>query len=79
LRNKLYDGLGPYVREADRDAISSKLSALEDWLYEDGEDETKSVYVQKLQVRGLGLGGCWGVGGRGVLVSALCCESDFGA
>ena len=51
LRNRLYEGLAPFVKEADRDALAATLSKLEDWLYEDGEDETKSVYVAKLQVR----------------------------
>ncbi|GBF90729.1 heat shock protein 70 kDa-like [Raphidocelis subcapitata] len=49
LRSKLYEGLAPYVREGDRDALAARLSKVEDWLYEDGEDETKSVYVAKLQ------------------------------
>ncbi len=48
LRNKLYEGLSPYVREADREALSASLTSMEDWLYEDGEDEKKSVYVAKL-------------------------------
>ncbi|KAI8470334.1 MAG: heat shock protein Hsp70E [Monoraphidium minutum] len=49
LRNKLYESLAPFVKEADRDALAGKLSSLEDWLYDEGEDETKSVYVTKLQ------------------------------
>jgi hypothetical protein len=27
----------------------AKLQEVEDWLYEDGEDETKGVYVAKLE------------------------------
>eukprot|EP00775_Hariotina_reticulata_P005686 gene5686-5924_t len=49
LRNKLYEGLGPYVQEADREALSAQLSAMEDWLYDEGEDEKKSTYVAKLE------------------------------
>jgi len=49
LRGKLYEGLAPFVKEADREALSSKLSSMEDWLYEDGEDETKSTYISKLK------------------------------
>lgn len=28
--------------------MSAKLQLTEDWLYEDGEDEIKSVYIAKL-------------------------------
>lgn len=34
--------------QADREALSAQLSSMEDWLYDEGEDETKSVYVAKL-------------------------------
>ncbi len=36
------------MTEHERDELSAKLQQTEDWLYEDGEDETKSVYVAKL-------------------------------
>lgn len=49
LRSKLYENLAPYVQEADREALSAQLSEMEDWLYGDGEDEKKSVYVTKLE------------------------------
>mmetsp|Transcript_10607 Transcript_10607/g.36870 ORF Transcript_10607/g.36870 Transcript_10607/m.36870 type:complete len:821 (-) Transcript_10607:99-2561(-) len=49
MRNKLYAELEQYVTEEDRAAFSSVLDQTEDWLYEDGEDETKGVYVQKLE------------------------------
>jgi heat shock protein 4 len=48
MRNKLYDKLQEYVTEHEREELSAKLQQTEDWLYEDGEDETKSVYVAKL-------------------------------
>jgi heat shock protein 4 len=48
LRGRLYGDLSAYVREADREALAAKLSGLENWLYEEGEDELKSVYVAKL-------------------------------
>jgi len=35
--------------QADREALSAQLSEMEDWLYGDGEDEKKSVYVTKLE------------------------------
>uniref|UniRef100_A0A7N0TRT0 Uncharacterized protein n=1 Tax=Kalanchoe fedtschenkoi TaxID=63787 RepID=A0A7N0TRT0_KALFE len=49
MRNKLYDKYQDFVAEAERDALISKLQEVEDWLYEDGEDETKGVYVAKLE------------------------------
>lgn len=32
----------------DRDALSLKLEDTENWLYEDGEDQPKQVYIDKL-------------------------------
>ena len=32
----------------DKESFLKQLIATEDWLYEEGEDETKSVYVKKL-------------------------------
>lgn len=36
-----------YVAQ-DRDALSLKLEDTENWLYEDGEDQPKQVYIDKL-------------------------------
>lgn len=38
-----------FVTEAEKVDFIAKLQDVEDWLYEDGEDETKSVYVAKLE------------------------------
>uniref|UniRef100_A0A673MZK8 Heat shock 70 kDa protein 4-like n=1 Tax=Sinocyclocheilus rhinocerous TaxID=307959 RepID=A0A673MZK8_9TELE len=40
--------LGAYLKEIDRDALSLKLDDTEVWLYEDGEDQPKQVYIDKL-------------------------------
>lgn len=32
----------------DRDSLSLKLEDTENWLYEDGEDQPKQVYIDKL-------------------------------
>ncbi len=32
----------------DRDSFSLKLEDTENWLYEDGEDQLKQVYIDKL-------------------------------
>lgn len=49
LRNRLSDSLSKFILPDKRDALVSMLDAAEDWLYGDGEDQTKSVYVAKLE------------------------------
>merc|ERR1719414_320528 len=48
MRDKLCTTLEEYVVEDDRNSFTIKLEDTENWLYEDGEDEVKSVYVDKL-------------------------------
>ncbi|KAG9129975.1 hypothetical protein Leryth_007091 [Lithospermum erythrorhizon] len=43
MRNK------DFITEPDREQFIAKLQEVEDWLYEDGEDETKGVYITKLE------------------------------
>ncbi|KAH7547302.1 hypothetical protein FEM48_Zijuj01G0295300 [Ziziphus jujuba var. spinosa] len=49
MRNKLSDKYNEYVTASEREDFIAKLQEVEDWLYEDGEDETKGVYVAKLE------------------------------
>lgn len=49
LRNKLSDSLAAYAKPDDRDSVVSSLNDMEDWLYDEGEDQTKSVYIAKLE------------------------------
>ncbi|PAN17560.1 hypothetical protein PAHAL_3G140000 [Panicum hallii] len=49
MRNKLYDKYGDFVTPEDKEGLIAKLQEVEDWLYEDGEDETKGVYIAKLE------------------------------
>ncbi|WJX42853.1 hypothetical protein P8452_30036 [Trifolium repens] len=49
MRNKLNDKYHEFVIASEREALTAKLQEVEDWLYEDGEDETKGVYVAKLE------------------------------
>ncbi|CAI9114100.1 OLC1v1014740C1 [Oldenlandia corymbosa var. corymbosa] len=49
MRNKLNDKYFSYVTDSEREQLAAKLQETEDWLYEDGEDETKGVYVAKLE------------------------------
>ncbi|XP_061338536.1 heat shock 70 kDa protein 15-like [Gastrolobium bilobum] len=49
MRNKLNDKYQEFVIASDRENLTAKLQEVEDWLYEEGEDETKGVYVAKLE------------------------------
>ncbi|CAO2813312.1 unnamed protein product [Amaranthus hypochondriacus] len=49
MRNKLHDKYNEFVTPSEKDEFIARLQEVEDWLYEDGEDETKSVYVAKLK------------------------------
>ncbi|KAF7814286.1 heat shock 70 kDa protein 15-like [Senna tora] len=49
MRNKLIDKYQEFVTDSEREELSAKLQEVEDWLYEDGEDETKGVYIAKLE------------------------------
>lgn len=49
MRGKLEDRYAIYVQEKEKSALLSGLQEAEDWLYtEEGEDATKSAYVQRL-------------------------------
>ncbi|KAL4631230.1 heat shock 70 kDa protein 4-like [Arapaima gigas] len=48
MRDKLHGVLEKFVAETDRDDFSLKLEDTENWLYEDGEDQPKQVYIDKL-------------------------------
>jgi len=48
-------GLGSYANDTDKAAFTSALEKMENWLYEDGYDATKSVYTDKLgELRAMG-------------------------
>eukprot|EP00798_Chlamydomonas_sp_ICE-L_P016655 gene16655-22906_t len=48
LRNRLYESLGNFASAADKEKLIAACGAMEDWLYNDGEDVSKSVYIAKL-------------------------------
>ncbi|MBN3271931.1 HSP74 protein, partial [Polyodon spathula] len=48
MRDKLSGLLEKFVSDDDRDLLSLKLEDTENWLYEDGEDQPKQVYIDKL-------------------------------
>jgi heat shock protein 4 len=41
--------LAPYSTVKERESMSAALESIENWLYEDGFDATKSVYAEKLK------------------------------
>lgn len=43
----LFNGMS-FLAFQDRDAFSLKLEDTENWLYEEGEDQPKQVYIDKL-------------------------------
>lgn len=47
MRDKLYE-LGEYITDEDKEVFSGLLMKTEDWLYDEGEDQPKKVYVEKL-------------------------------
>ncbi|KAK8546876.1 hypothetical protein V6N13_093915 [Hibiscus sabdariffa] len=49
MRNKLGDKYRDFVAASEKEELTAKLQETEDWLYEDGEDETKGIYVAKLE------------------------------
>ncbi|KAK1376022.1 Heat shock 70 kDa protein 14 [Heracleum sosnowskyi] len=49
MRNKLHDKYHDFVTGPEREEFTAILQQVEDWLYEDGEDETKGVYIAKLE------------------------------
>jgi len=48
MRDKLHGLLEKFVGESERDTLSLKLEDTENWLYEDGEDQPKQVYIDRL-------------------------------
>ena len=42
--NQLYEKFQAYVTESQREELTVRLQIVEDWLYDEGEDETKGVY-----------------------------------
>ena len=49
MRGKLDDRYASYVQAPEKEKLLAALAQAEEWLYsEEGEDATKSVYVEKL-------------------------------
>ncbi|KAK8931425.1 Heat shock 70 kDa protein 16 [Platanthera zijinensis] len=48
VRNKLFEEYRSFLTEKEKEEISRSLQQTEEWLYEDGDDETEKVYTAKL-------------------------------
>ncbi|KAJ5852352.1 Heat shock protein Hsp88 [Penicillium soppii] len=48
LRDKIDGIYSEFASDEEKEKLRAKLTDTEDWLYEDGEDTTKSVYVAKM-------------------------------
>ncbi|KAL0944218.1 heat shock protein hsp88 [Colletotrichum truncatum] len=48
LRNKLDDQYAEFASDEEKAKIREKLEQSEDWLYDEGDDTTKAVYVAKI-------------------------------
>ncbi|KAM5455704.1 adenyl-nucleotide exchange factor sse1 [Microsporum audouinii] len=48
LRDKVDGIYADHASEEEKEKLKAKLTATEDWLYEDGEDTTKAVYMSKM-------------------------------
>ncbi|EON96597.1 putative heat shock protein [Phaeoacremonium minimum UCRPA7] len=54
LRNKLDDQYAEFASDEEKEKIRAKLDASEDWLYDEGDDATKAVYIAKMdEIRAL--------------------------
>ena len=48
LRSRLADDLADFEREEAKSSINSELDTTENWLYEEGEECLKHVYIDRL-------------------------------
>ncbi|CAN6215918.1 unnamed protein product [Urochloa humidicola] len=49
IRNKLSERYRSFATDSEREEMSTKLQQTEEWLYEEGDDETEAVYCSKLE------------------------------
>ncbi|XP_031563495.1 heat shock 70 kDa protein 4-like isoform X2 [Actinia tenebrosa] len=48
MRSKIYDMYQNFISDADKEKFQKVLDDAKNWLYEDGEDQKKKVYIDKL-------------------------------
>lgn len=49
LRDKIETTYAEFSSEEEKEKLRAKLTEAEDWLYEEGEDTTKAIYVSKME------------------------------
>lgn len=49
IRNKLLNSYRSFASDTERQGLSSNLQQTEEWLYDEGDDESEHVYSQKLE------------------------------
>lgn len=49
MKNKLSNIYEEYISESGKETFLAKLQEMKDWLFEDGQDVIKDVYVAKLK------------------------------
>ncbi|KAI3466575.1 hypothetical protein Pfo_023238 [Paulownia fortunei] len=49
MRNKLLNTYRSFATDSEKERISSNLQQTEEWLYEDGDDESEYVYTKKIE------------------------------
>ncbi|KAJ6805199.1 heat shock 70 kDa protein 16-like [Iris pallida] len=49
VRNKLFERYRSFASESEKEGITMNLQETEEWLYDDGDDETEMVYTSKLE------------------------------
>ena len=51
MRDKISSSLQVFITEEDRTKFLEQLDATEEWLYDEGEDQPKKIYVERLKVQ----------------------------
>lgn len=46
---QLFERYRSFASDSEKEGISTSLQQTEEWLYEDGDDETEKVYASKLE------------------------------
>jgi heat shock protein 4 len=49
LKEKIHGVYSDFASEDEKSKLQDKLEAIENWLYDEGEDATKAVYVSKIE------------------------------
>ncbi|KAJ4838677.1 hypothetical protein Tsubulata_003109 [Turnera subulata] len=49
MRDKIFSTYESFTTDLEREEISRKLQQIEEWLYEEGDDESEDIYAEKLE------------------------------